>query len=284
MKNNTGLLFLLLLAVSSCQKETGQDTASPGETSLVKTDVAYGTDASQKMDIYLPASRSEDSTKSIILIHGGAWSEGDKGDFAPYVSQLQQQLPGYVVFNINYRLSVNGTNLFPAQENDVKAAVEFIINKRSEYKISDKFVLLGASAGGHLALLQAYKYPAPARPRAVVSFFGPTDLTALYNSSLIAAFGLGNVIGGTPATNAAIYQQSSPLNFVNAQSPPTILLQGGTDPLVPVSQPESLKTALTNAGVPNEYVFYPTQSHGWFGDTLSNSFDKITKFLNEHVH
>jgi acetyl esterase/lipase len=272
---------LLVFHLSSCQKE-----AEPGvapETAATKTNVPYGTDPKQKMDIYLPAGRTTDTTKSIILIHGGAWSEGDKLDFTPHVSQLQQRLPGYAVFNVNYRLAVNGTNLFPAQENDIKAALEFIDSKKAEYKISDKFVLLGASAGGHLALLQGYKYSTPIKPKAVVSFFGPSDLTALYNSGFLAALGLSGVTGTDPVANPALYQQSSPLTYVTAQSPPTILLQGGADPLVPVAQAEALKTKLTTSGVTNQYVFYPTQTHGWFGDTLNHSFDKITEFLKTNV-
>lgn len=275
------LTGLLIVHLYSCQKEAAEGNTP--ETAATKMDVAYGTDPKQKMDVYLPAGRSADTTKSIILIHGGAWSEGDKLDFTPYVAQLQQKIPGYAVFNVNYRLALNNTNLFPAQENDVKAALEFINGKKAEYKISDKFVLLGASAGGHLALLQGYKYNTPIKPKAIVSFFGPSDLVALYNSSFIAAIGLSGVIGTDPVSNPTLYQQSSPLGFVTAQSPPTILLQGGADPLVPVAQAEALRAKLTTSGVTNQYVFYPTQTHGWFGDTLNHSFDKITEFLKANV-
>jgi acetyl esterase/lipase len=47
-----------------------------------RANVSYGTDASQKMDIYLPPGRTTAATKAIILIHGGGWSSGDKSDFA----------------------------------------------------------------------------------------------------------------------------------------------------------------------------------------------------------
>lgn len=281
MNKRVLLTGLLIVHLYSCQKEAAE--SSTPETAATKMDVAYGTDPKQKMDIYLPAGRSADTTKSIILIHGGAWSEGDKLDFTPYVAQLQQKIPGYAVFNVNYRLAINNTNLFPSQENDIKAALEFINGKKGEYKISDKFVLLGASAGAHLALLQGYKYNTPIKPKAIVSFFGPTDLVALYNSSFIAALGLSGVTGTDPVSNPTFYQQSSPLTFVTAQSPPTILLQGGADPLVPVAQAEALKAKLTTSGVTNQYVFYPTQTHGWFGDTLNHSFDKITEFLKVNV-
>ncbi|MEO5562456.1 MAG: alpha/beta hydrolase [Chitinophagaceae bacterium] len=82
------------------------------------------------MDVYLPANRNTGSTLVLILIHGGGWQEGNKSDFDPFVASLQQRLPGYAIFNVNYRLAGNGTNLFPSQENDIKATVEFIYGKR----------------------------------------------------------------------------------------------------------------------------------------------------------
>lgn len=276
------LTGLLITAGSSCQKDTVPATDT-SVAAVIKTNVAYGSDPLQKMDVYLPSSRSADTTKSIILIHGGGWTDGDKADFSPYVVQLQQKLPGYAVFNVNYRLAANGSNLFPAQENDIKAAVEFIHGKRAEYNIADKFVFLGASAGGHLALLQGYKYHSPVKPKAIVSFFGPTDLTTLAATSPLAGMILTQVTGATAAMNPTLYQQSSPATFVNAQIPPTMLLQGGADPLVPVAQSETLRNKLSTAGVPNEYVFYPTQSHGWTGDSLTDSFNKIAAFLKVHV-
>jgi acetyl esterase/lipase len=178
----------------------------------------------------------------------------------------------------------NGQNLFPTQENDVKAAVDFLFSKRNEYHISGKWAFLGASAGGHLAMLQGYKYSSPIKASAVVSFFGPSDLTSFYNSSPIVALLLLNVTGSTPTLNPAIYQQSSPFSFITAQSAPTILLQGGADPLVPPVQSTMVRDKLLAAGVANQYVFYPTKGHGWDGPELLDSFDKITAFLSLHMH
>lgn len=155
------LLFAGLTVISSCKKDHVPD----------QREVSYGNDPQQKMDVYLPADRSESSTKVLILVHGGAWVEGDKADFNSFIQAIQQRLPDYAIFNINYRLVKNGSNLFPAQEEDLKKAIEFVYSKRSEYHISDKFVYLGASAGAHLALLVGFKYTSPVRPKAVVWFF-----------------------------------------------------------------------------------------------------------------
>jgi acetyl esterase/lipase len=250
----------------------------------VDYDVAYGKDSKQKMDIYLPEHRNTSTTISIIVIHGGSWSNGDKSDLNPYVSQLQAKLPGYAIFNVNYRLaSRNGGNRFPAQEDDIKAAVEFIYSKRKEYNISDRIVYLGASAGGHLALLQAYKHNDVVKPEAVISFFGPTDLAALYNSNPLAGMLLSNLIGSSPTANAELYKQSSPASFVSKNSAPTLLLHGGADPMVPTEQATLLLDLLKSAGVDNEYILYPSASHGWYGKTLDDSFEKVAGFLKKHV-
>ncbi len=285
MKNVLAFLFASFLLVS-CQKEDnpGGPVTLPEQTQL---NVAYGGDAAQKMDIYLPAGRTTATTKVIILVHGGGWSSGDKADFASFIDTLKKRLPGYAIFNINYRLATGTSNLFPTQENDVKTAIEFIYGKRTDYAISDKFVLLGASAGAHLSLLHAYKYSTPVKIKAVVDFFGPTDLVDMYNNpaSIFAPpAAVAAVVGATPVTNLTLYQQSSPINFVTAQSPPTIILQGGVDVLVAPSQSASLNTKLQTFGVVKQYVFYPTENHGWTGANMVDSFDKIAAFLAVNVN
>ncbi len=272
------IVILLAFIISSCKKEE-EDKA------VTMLNVSYGSNAQQKMDVYLPAERSTTNTKVMILIHGGAWNSGDKSDFNAYVDSLKRREPTYAIFNINYRLA-NAPDIFPAQEQDVKAAVEFIYNKRSEYLISDKFVLVGASAGAHLALLQGYKYSTPVKPRAIIDFFGPADLVELYNNppTQLVPLLLNAVTGATPTTNSSLYTASSPINFVTAQSPPTIILHGGADIIVPPAQSVLLNVKLSVSGVTREYVVYPTEGHGWFGSNLTDSFNKIQAFLAANVN
>ncbi len=249
-------------------------------------DVSYGTDPYQVMDIYLPSNRSATTTKVIVMIHGGGWNAGDKADMTPYVDSFNNRLPDYAVININYRLALTSTTLFPTQEMDVKAAMQFIVDHTSGYLVTQKIVLVGASAGGHLALLQGNKYSTPVRPKAIVSFFGPTDMTDMYNNptNVLVPPALVQVIGKTPTQDPLIYSNSSPVNFVTSSSPPTILLHGGVDPLVKASQSVTMKNLLQAAGVTNQYVFYPTEGHGWVGANLVDSFDKIQAFILANVN
>lgn len=273
------LFFLILL---SCRKENSDLNPS---TAYTGADLAYGKDAAEKMDIYLPAGRTVASTKFIVIIHGGAWSDGDKSDFTAYVDSLKLRFPGYAFFNINYRLYKDGHNKFPAQEEDVKAAVEFILDKAPEYQLSVQYVLVGASAGGHLALLEAYKN-SKVLPKAVVSFFGPTDLTRLYKEATNVFFKgvLAEIIGTTPDLGPDIYQESSPIEFSGSQSCPTLLLHGDQDELVPLSQSELLKNKLDQYHIANKLVVYPGLGHGWFGEPLTDSFNQMQSFIQEHVH
>ena len=278
------ILFCFAVSLTSCQKENESAPTNEGLAAQTLNNVSYGSDAAQKMDVYLPAGRKTDSTRIVIMVHGGAWLEGDKNDFAPYVTILKQRLPGYAIANINYRLATTSGNFFPTQENDMKAAVDFLLQKTAEYNISQKIVLLGASAGAHMSLLQAYKYANP-KIRAVVSYFGPTDMTSLYNSASVnTKIGLQLLLGGTPSSSS-MYLQSSPANFIDAQDPPTIIFHGDADPIVNVAQSTLLRDKLQSAGIVNQLTVYPGLGHDvWPSAIMNETFTKIEAFLKANVN
>ncbi|MFT3825073.1 MAG: alpha/beta hydrolase [Chitinophagaceae bacterium] len=273
-------LFFVTILVA-CQKDV-KDESTVAATSF--KNLSYGTDAQQKMDLYLPAGRDTFATPLLIMIHGGAWVEGDKADFNDFVSVLQQRFPRYAIANINYRLFTGGQNKFPTQENDIRTAVQWLLGKSLEYKYSHKIILLGASAGAHLALLQGYKYDTIGKPLAVISFFGPTDMTALYNAAAnpYVPVLLTQIMSGTPTQNPSLYQQSSPVRYVKAGLAPTLLLQGGVDDIVPPAQATLLNNALQAAGITHQLVLYPSEGHGWTGANLDDSINKVTVFLQQY--
>lgn len=283
---SVALLFCSLAFFSCAKTEVNSDGITISAKTLLE--VAYGPDPLQKMDIYLPASRRVDSTKVLVLIHGGAWISGDKSDFATAIDTLKKRLPDYAIFNINYRLSTGTANIFPTQELDVRYAIEYIFGKESDYLVSNKFVLLGASAGGHLAMLQGYKDSIPVKPKAIVSFFGPSDLVDMYinpvggNPFLTVA--LGQAVGKTLIQDPQLYINSSPINFVRPTSPPTILLHGGLDPLVSHTQSSNVRDRLVFFGAIGQYVFYPTAGHGnWDTSTYTDAYNQIQAFLTANV-
>jgi acetyl esterase/lipase len=292
------IVYILLASVVffSCQKNTVDPvppviTAPIGIAASTTLNVAYGADVAQKMDVYLPANRSTSTTKVLIVIHGGGWVSGDKTDMDVFVNALKTRLPDYAIFNINYRLAaLPNINPFPTQENDTKAAIDFINTNRVTYNISEKYALLGASAGGHLALLQAYKNATP-KIKAVIDLYGPTDLVDMYNnpaSSAVPAGAIGFIVSGspfgTPTTSPAIFSSSSPLNFITATSPPTIIFHGNLDTLVRPSQSVALVTKLTQFAVVKQYYNYATEGHAYLTPgPLGDTFDKAIAFLNQYV-
>lgn len=285
--NKLFLLVLISVAFFSC----GKDNIADGSTDIAARNipnVAYGSDPLQKMDIYLPPNRRVDSTKVLIVTHGGGWVQGDKSAYTTGIlDTLKKRLPDYAIFTLNYRLAAYPNNLFPTQELDVKAAVEFIYGNRANYQVSDKFVLMGESAGGHLSLLQAYKYRSLVKIKAVVDFFGPTDMVDLYNNpGTTPQLAIAALMSGTPTTNPALYQQSSPIQYVDSLNCPTIVIQGGLDPLVNVNtQSLALVNKLNLFGVVNEFVLYPTGGHGdWDAATYTDAYNKIQLFLTANVH
>lgn len=290
--------FILFSCVKGDDSIGGGGGTTPPTPATAQTNlnVSYGSDAAEKMDIYLPAGRTTATTKVIILLHGGAWATGDKTDLSTLqfgmviTDTLKTRFPDYAIFNINYRLSTGTANLFPAQENDIKDALQSIYSNSSVYGISDKYVFIGESAGAHLAMLQAYKYIAPLKPKVVVSLFGPTDLTDMYNNPAGAnpaqtQLLLSQTVGGTPSTNAAMYTNSSPITYITSSSPPTIFLHGSADPIVNASQSLAAKNKLTGAGVNAQYVVYTGKGHGddWGPATFNDAFNKIQAFITANM-
>ncbi len=299
MKTSQLLIIAFVTLFFSCQKNT-VDPVTPvtppasGLTASTQLNISYGADPLQKLDAYLPANRNTTTTKVLIVIHGGAWFAGDKVDMDTFVNVLKNRLPDYAIFNINYKLvTATAGNVFPTQENDTKAAVNFIYNNRVIYNISDKFALLGASAGAHLALLQAYKNTVP-KIKAVVDLYGPTDIVDMYNnpaSSFSAPASINFVVTGSfigsptsPASNNLIYTSSSPINYVTATVSPTIIFHGDLDTIVRPAQSIALKNKLTQAGVAYQYKNYPSEGHAYLtAAALNDTFDKTVAFLNQYV-
>jgi len=279
------IIFSIILLFASCSKDSLTTTPTTDSTKPVSyPDLSYGTQGLQKMDVYLPGGRAVTTTKTIIVIHGGAWVDGDKSDMTFVVDSIKKRNANFALVNLNYRLAVNGaTDLFPAQELDVKAAIDFYLSKTAGYEVSKDLIVLGASAGAHLALLHSYKNDPDKHVKAVVDLFGPTDLVAIWNEGFLQQFALLTVIGKSFVDSPAIYTQSSPINYVTAQSPPTIVLQGLQDDIVLPVQSTSLIDKLNAAGVSNQLVTYPNESHGFSDAGNTDALNRILPFLAKYV-
>ncbi len=218
--------------------------------------------ASLDLDLY---RRDRELTPAplVIAIHGGSWRSGGRTDLPALNSYLASR--GYVVASPTYRFAPKFP--YPAASQDIDAAISFLEQNSARLGIdSTRIVLLGRSAGAQLALLAAYTRKDPA-VRGAVSLYGPTDQKwgwdnpsnpRVYNSAVT----LRGFLNGDPASAADAYRTSSPLNYVGADSPPTLMIHGTLDPLVSVKQSARLDSALVAARRPHLFIELPWATHG----------------------
>lgn len=281
------LYYLAALAIvfASCKKDDPTTQADDGEN-LVLTNQSYGTDPQQKFDIFLPANRASGSTHVIFLIHGGGWRSGDKSDLSSIIDRYQALFPTHALVTVNYRLYNAGTNKFPVQEQDVKACIEYVMIHRADYDVSSKFGIIGFNEGGHLGLLYAYKYGGSSyMPMAVAGWNGQTELIKAYNqnSSQVVKGWIADVAGNVTTADSLTYISSSPLRYVSANSPPTIIIQGLSDTVTVFSQSQMLVTKLQQTGITHTYKDYTGEGHHFSTLATDDANAHIKTFINTHL-
>jgi dipeptidyl aminopeptidase/acylaminoacyl peptidase len=127
---------------------------------------------------------------------------------------------------------------------------------------SATFAVVGHSAGAHLALLAAYKYNSQRRIKAVASLSGPTNFVDPAFLTVPSVQGiLERYLGVTFAAQPARWTGASPVTAATATSPPTILVHGQLDALVPYTQAQQLNTRLLALHVPVDYRLFPAYNH-----------------------
>jgi len=197
------------------------------------------------LDVYLPRQRPATPGRAILVIHGGFWAAGQKGE-ATLQSRRLADL-GFTVFDVQYRVSPQPN--WQTATGDVKCAIGWVKKNADtpDWNVDPtKLTLLGRSAGGHLALMAAYAPQDPELPascdgtdtsvESVISLYAPTDLSWGYkypaskwvndSRAKMRAF-----LGGAPDEAGDRYRALSPLERVTSKAPRTLLAHGGRDQL-----------------------------------------------------
>ncbi len=247
-------------------------------TTGVKRDVAYGPNKAQTMDICYPPTPSK-STGAFLLIHGGAWSSGDKSDFESLCGVVARL--GYVGATMNYRMfDQHATYADMLADIDLALATYTDTARADGWPIS-KVALMGVSAGAYLALMYAYTRQPPVPIGFVVGMSTPTDFLdpALIDSADAGKYAeLSNLVGvdltkESLAARQETLRAASPAYRVEKGAPPTILAQGAKDSVVPYSNALSMAARLAIAGVPYDLLTYPNSGHNLADDpAVSNRF------------
>lgn len=279
---------LMLFALSSCKKDENDNNTSTvnydAATAYTLTDIKYGSDQEQKMDVYLPANRNSETTKVFVLIHGGGWSAGDKADYNSTFSAFKSYYPNHAIININYRLGTSSSAGYPKQINDIQAALNEI--QKTNYTVSKQYLLYGGSAGGHLSMLYAYALDPNHYVKGVINTVGPADFTDTAfrnNTALLGVFaGLVGSAAYSYSQNQALFEEVSPAKRVTSASPPTLSFYGDQDPLIPATQLGLLRTALNAKGVYHVDTMYAGAGHATFNaEQTQDVLNKTVAFINQ---
>ncbi len=244
--------------------------------------ISYGNDSDQVFDLYLPPSRTSD-TKTLILIHGGGWTSGDKADMNAFRQFIIEQIPGYAVVNMNYRLADENNQPYPMQINDITSVIDYLENNQNEYTISNNIGFVGVSAGAHLSLLWSYAFDPEDQTDMVCSVVGPTNFTdpAYLNNTDPVLQDIIDTFGIDPSI--PFLEEVSPYHSATSTSPPTILFYGGQDPLIPTTQGTAMRDKLDELNVTNEFTLYPGEGHGWIGLNLLDTSLKLQTFIESNM-
>jgi acetyl esterase/lipase len=235
----------------------------------------------------------------IVYLHAGAWITGDRTG-GPAIRQASR---GYAVASIEYRLAPQ--YVWPAQLEDCKAAVRWLRAHAAQYHLDpDRVGVFGTSAGGHLAAMlgttadrpefEGYYLGNPeqsSRVRAVVDFYGPTDLLKLEEQKLPCILLDGNapfmppsLLMGCPIQECREKTATaSPLNYVTSDDPPFLIMQGLLDCLVPWRQSQMLHDALSAKRVDSTLVLLANGQHGGSPFDEQKYKQMVSDFLDEHL-
>jgi len=301
MKSSHRLRLIVLLCALSSSYAAAQSQGSALSSTaawasqvagryLIYPDITYGTanNYTLKLDVW----QRKDATApvpTLIYYHGGGWIFGDRtGDTLLFLPYLEM---GWNVINVEYRMA--SVSLAPAAVEDCRCALRWAMRNAKQYHIdTDRIVLTGHSAGGHLSLITGMLPDGTSldhncygeeklRVAAIINWYGISDVADLIQGANLKNYAV--MWMGSQADQFAIAKRVSPLTYVRTGLPPIISIHGDMDPVVPYEHSVRLHKALTAAGVPNELLTIKGGLHGEFKESeLTEAYGRIHVFLRAH--
>jgi acetyl esterase/lipase len=296
MKNFISILFFLVAITSFAQPPSPsviQGRLPKG--TIIHGNIPYNNDTIKKhlLDIYLPAETKGDYPL-VVFIHGGGWIGNDKyADMGYMPNTINAMLEnGMAVASIDYRFAQDA--VFPGILQDCNKAVSFLYDNATKYKLDkSRIALMGFSAGGHLASLMGTSqnnnvknlyFPNAYRPfkyKAVVDFYGPTDLVLLPGNDDIKA-PEAILIGAKPLERPDLAKAASPITYIDKNDPPFIIFHGEKDNIVSNKQSKLFQAWLQYYGVKSEITIVKDAPHFGTMYDVEEIRTKVIAFLNQH--
>ncbi len=269
-----------------------KDPPLPPAVELQK-EIEYGKvgDRSLHLDLYKPR-KLQGKVPGLIFIHGGGWKTGKLQDYRVYTSWFAEQ--GYVAATITYRLSKEAK--FPAAVEDAKCAVRWMRKHADSLGVDpDKIVAIGGSAGGHLSMMVGYSSDdkslegtgghtdVSSKVAAVVNIYGPYDLETPEGKS---AGVVRDFLGKNSYQEAPeLWKRVSPATYLDENDPPTLIIHGTIDEVVPVEQADRIAKRLGDLKIPFRYLRIDGWPHAMDAAMPMNVYcrSQILRFLKEQV-
>ena len=254
-------------------------------------DVIYATVEGKALglDLHLPAGVKQPPL--LVWVHGGTWSAGSKDQYpAEFVEH------GIAVASLDFRQSTEAR--FPANVQDIKAAIRFLRAKASDYAYrADRIAIAGASSGAHLAALvgvtngnkalegtEGEYLKESSSVQAIVSYFGASNLNTILAQS--TPFGLNvrkpaleRLLGALPENAKDLATLASPVTHVDRSDPPLLLFHGDQDPQMPINQSHELQGADLKAGLDVDFEVLHGAAHGGDAFFRGDALERAVKFL-----
>lgn len=272
------------------------------EIGTVHTDLTYGEKPSNKFDLYLPADNSKESYGLVVYLHAGGFTSGDKTGDREILQWLCSK--GYVAAGINYTLhdDAHPEASVLSQSNEIKASIPIVVEEANKFGYNiDRMATAGGSAGGCLALIYAYR-DASSSPVPVKMAFEGVGPTSFYpedwkcygfDQNKNAAAEMFSVLTGKEikpemfgtAEYDALVKDTSALLWVNENTVPTVMAYGQYDKFQPYEASIRLDKALSENGVPHEYIVLPHSGHGLQNDNkqYAEYMEKVEEYLEKYM-
>ena len=251
------LLTLATMLLLSCTTHTGDQKYS-------KTVNAFYTPENterQKGDLYIPEGAGP--FPGVVLVHGGGWDSRSLDDMNSIAKSLASH--GFVVYNINYRLSPEFHH--PAPIDDLGVALKFFRDNSTKYKLDPKRIALwGYSCGSHISAFYALTHAKDPelKVQAVVAGGSPMDFTWYPHSPIISKY-----MGKQRDEMLEQYFAVSPMYMVTKEAPPFFLYHAEDDKLVEFAQSAAFEAQLKKHNVPVEL-----HKIGWWGHATAFIFSE----------
>ncbi len=289
-----GLIFIFILNVKSIAQE--ESISKPDslkkykavefpETFKANLDEVYTkvNDWEGRMDLYYQPTSSK-PTPVVINIHGGGWKNGVKESQGGFTYFFKA---GIAIANVEYRMTNQATA--PAAVEDLRCALIYLIRNAKKFNIDvNKIVVMGGSAGGHLALMTGLlannhlfdsncQGVENIKVAAIIDKWGITDVWAWayndYGTAVRKSKSPGDWLGAKK-NDEAFAKSVSPIWYVNKKSPPTLIIHGDADSTVPIVQSQQLLEKYKSVGVRAELITVPGGGHGKFTKEKNNELVK----------